>query len=224
MVSVTSEVLANASFQSAAARSARPDSDQSARNDSFAALVDSNTAASNNDNRTQDNAPAPRRSDDSQAASDSRARDNAASDKAASDKAARNDSNDRNAAAKARDDAKADAKVRRKGRYGPQGRNDPLRQIEVRCAEVRWQVRRNQAGSPATTFRGKGSDRDSAGWNGRGDGRRHCRRQSHCCRAGSDGFHDPRSRQGDSAAGDRGRGDRRLRFAGQRDRAGCSRT
>ena len=113
MVSVTSEVLANASFQGAQARSARADSGQSAGNDRFATLVDSNAAASNNDNRTQDRAqdpaPAPRRPDDSQAASDSRARDNAASDKAASDKAARNDSNDRDAASKARDDAKADA-------------------------------------------------------------------------------------------------------------------
>src|SRR5436853_897090 len=114
VVSVTSEVSANVSFQSAAARSARPDSEPPARNDSFATLVDSNTAASNNDNRTQDNAHAPRRSDDAQATSDNRSRDNAAaSDKA--DKAARNDSNDRNAAAnarddKARDDNKADAK------------------------------------------------------------------------------------------------------------------
>ena len=63
MVSVTSEVSANASFQNAAARSARPDSEPSAGNDSFAALVDSNTAASNNDNRTQDTRarPAPLR-------------------------------------------------------------------------------------------------------------------------------------------------------------------
>ena len=116
MVSVTSEVLANASFQGAQARSARADSAQSAGNDRFATLVDSNAAASNNDNRAQDraqdSAPAPRRSDDAQAASDNRARDNnAASDKAASDKAARNDSNDRDAAIKARDDAKADAKA-----------------------------------------------------------------------------------------------------------------
>jgi len=116
VVSVTSEVLANASFQGAQAKSARADSSQSAGNDSFATLVDSNAAASNNDNRAQDraqdSAPAPRRSDDSQAASDNRARDNAAaSDKAASDKAARNDSNDRDAAARPRDDGKADAKV-----------------------------------------------------------------------------------------------------------------
>ena len=112
VVSVTSEVLANASFQAAQARSARPHSDQAAGNDSFSALVDSNTAASNNDNRTQDSSSAPRRSYDSQAASDNRARDNAAaSDKAASDKAARNDSNDRDAAAKARDDGRADAKA-----------------------------------------------------------------------------------------------------------------
>jgi flagellar hook-length control protein FliK len=113
VVSVTSEVSANASFQSAAARSARPDSEPSAGNDSFATLVDSNTAASRNDNRTQDPAPTPRRSDDSQTASNNRSRDNAAaSDRA--DKAARNDSNDRDAAAKAgdgkaRDDSKVDS-------------------------------------------------------------------------------------------------------------------
>src|SRR6185437_11013273 len=116
VVSVTSEVLANASFQNAQAKSARADSGQSAGNDSFATLVDSNTAASNNDNRAQDrardSAPAPRRSDDSQAASDNRARDkSAASDKAASDKAARNDSSDRDAAARPRDDGKADGKA-----------------------------------------------------------------------------------------------------------------
>ena len=135
MVSVTSEVSVNTSFQNAAARSARPDSEPSARNDSFATLVDSNTAASNNDNRAQDNAPAPRRSDDAQAASDNRSRDNAAaSDKA--DKAARNNSNDRNAAAnarsdKARDDGKATPKPNRyQDRYRQQGRNDPPRQIE----------------------------------------------------------------------------------------------
>ena len=110
MVSVTSEVSANASFQSAAARSARPDSEPTAGNDSFAALVDSNTAASRND-RAQDSAPAPRRNDDT--ATDNRSRDNAAaSDKAAADKAARNASNDRDdAAAKARRDDQADSKV-----------------------------------------------------------------------------------------------------------------
>ncbi|WP_426528393.1 flagellar hook-length control protein FliK [Bradyrhizobium sp. McL0615] len=112
MVSVTSEVSANASFQNAAARSARPDSEPPAGNDSFAALVDSNTAASRND-RAQDSAPAPamRRNDDT--AIDNRSRDNAAaSDKAAADKAARNASNDRDdAAAKARRDDEADSKV-----------------------------------------------------------------------------------------------------------------
>ena len=107
MVSVTSEVSANASFQNAAARSARPDSEPPARNDSFATLVDSNTAASRNDNRAPDAPPAPRRSDDAQAASDNRSRnDAAASDKA--DRAARNDSNDRNAVAKARGDKARD--------------------------------------------------------------------------------------------------------------------
>ena len=111
MVSVTSEVSANASFQSAAARSARPDAEPSAGNDSFGALVHSNTAASRNDNRAPDPAPAPRRADDKQATSDNRSRDNAAaSDKA--DKAARNDSNDRDGAAKARDGkARDDGKV-----------------------------------------------------------------------------------------------------------------
>jgi flagellar hook-length control protein FliK len=112
VVSVTSEVSANASFQNAAARSARPDSEPPAGNDSFAALVDSNTAASRND-RAQDSAPAPapRRTDDT--ATDNRSRDNAAaSDKAAADKAARNASNDRDdAAAKARRDDQADSKV-----------------------------------------------------------------------------------------------------------------
>ena len=54
-------------------------------------------------------------------ASDNRARDNAATDKAASDKAARNDSNDRDAAAKARDDGKADTKVDAKADTGEQG-------------------------------------------------------------------------------------------------------
>jgi flagellar hook-length control protein FliK len=110
VVSVTSEVSANTSFQNAAAKAARPDS-ESAGNDSFAALVGSKKAASNNDTRTQDNAPGPRRSDDTQAASNSRSRDNAAaSDRA--DNAARNDSNDRNAAAKARSDkARDDGKI-----------------------------------------------------------------------------------------------------------------
>jgi flagellar hook-length control protein FliK len=113
VVSVTSEVSVNTSFQNAAAKAARPDSEP-AGNDSFAALVGSNTAASNNDTRTQDKPPAPRRPDDTQAASNSRARDNAASDRA--DNAARNESNDRNAAAnarsdKARDDGKIDTKA-----------------------------------------------------------------------------------------------------------------
>ena len=64
MVSVTSDVSANTSFQNAAAKSARPDSEPSAGNDSFAALVDSNTAARQQRSRAQDSAPAPRRSDD----------------------------------------------------------------------------------------------------------------------------------------------------------------
>src|SRR5215218_4930865 len=119
VVSVTSEALANVSFQGASARSGRSDPDHSAGNDSFAALVDSNTAASNNDNRPQD--VAPRRADDTQAPSDNRARDNnVASDKAATDKAARsdgrNDSSDRDAAVNARDTADADTKTDANGR------------------------------------------------------------------------------------------------------------
>jgi len=100
VVSVTSEVLANASVQSASARSARPDPNPPAGNDSFGALIDSN--ASQGDNRAQANsqassqdnsqgpsqAPAPRRADDSQGASDNRSRDTTS----ASDNASRNDS------------------------------------------------------------------------------------------------------------------------------------
>ncbi len=168
-------------------------------------------------------APAPRRSDDSQAASDSRARDNAASDKAASDKAARNDSNDRDAAAKARDDAKADAKVDARADTARKAETTRVAKSKSDAPKSEAQVRRNQAGFRRRRC-GKGSDRGSAGWNGRGDGRRRCRRQSHCCRAGSGGFHCTRNRQGDSAAGDRGRGNRCVRFAGRRDRSGCPRT
>ncbi|MBR1144859.1 flagellar hook-length control protein FliK [Bradyrhizobium sp. AUGA SZCCT0431] len=104
------------SFQGATARSGRPDSDLTAGNDSFAALVDSNKAAANSDHRSQDTAP--RRADDSQSPADHRARDNtaasdkAASDKAASDKAARNDarqdSSGRDVGSNARDNAEAD--------------------------------------------------------------------------------------------------------------------
>jgi flagellar hook-length control protein FliK len=121
VVSVTSEVLANVSFLGASARSGRPDSDSS--NNSFAALVDSNAAPSNSDNRPQDTsrdiardassapAPAPRRADDPPPA-DNRSRDDTtASDKSASDKAARNDSDDHDADPSARDDANADIKV-----------------------------------------------------------------------------------------------------------------
>src|SRR4029079_4243319 len=111
VVSVTSEVLANASFQNAAARSARPDSEPSGRSDSFATLVDRHTAARRNDNRAPDTPPASRRFVDAPAAADNRSRnDTAASDRA--DRAARNDSNDRNAKARsdnARDDGSVDA-------------------------------------------------------------------------------------------------------------------
>ena len=99
MVSVTSEVLANASVQSASARSARPDPSPPAGNDSFASLIDSN--ASHSDNRAQANSqtnsqdnspgrvtgdPPPGAPTIRRAASDSRSRDTAA----ASDNAPRN--------------------------------------------------------------------------------------------------------------------------------------
>jgi chemotaxis protein MotD len=135
VVSVTSEVSANASFQNAAAKSARPDSDPPAGNDSFAALVDSNTAASRNDNRAQDQAPAPRRSDDAQASGNrSRDRDNAA----ASDKAARNDSNDRNAAAKARSDkARNDDNVRDDGNADAKTDTDAVADADTKATTTR---------------------------------------------------------------------------------------
>ena len=115
MVSVTSEVLANASVQSASARSARPDPNPPAGNDSFAALIDSN--ANHSDSRAQANAqdnsqaasqaPAPRRADDSQAPTDNRSRDNTS----ASDNAPRNDSGNGDTTVNARDDAGPAAKT-----------------------------------------------------------------------------------------------------------------
>src|SRR3954466_11672398 len=86
VVSVSSEVSASLSFQGASPRSARSDAAPSTANDSFAALVDSNTAAGNSENRPQDTgAPAPRRADDPPSpSSDTRgSRDNAAADKTA---------------------------------------------------------------------------------------------------------------------------------------------
>src|SRR3954451_14381174 len=109
VVSVSSEVSASLSFQGASARSARSDAAPSTGNDSFAALVDSNTAAGNSDHRPQDTgAPAPRRADDPPSpSSDTRSRDNAAADKTA-----RNNSDDSNAAADARDDANTNANAK----------------------------------------------------------------------------------------------------------------
>ncbi|MBR0694079.1 flagellar hook-length control protein FliK [Bradyrhizobium lablabi] len=81
MVSVTSEALANLSFQGSTQWSARPDSAPPRGNDGFAALLDSSTAARNNDDRAPDLAnpqPAPpRRADDSSQATDAPARDSA---------------------------------------------------------------------------------------------------------------------------------------------------
>jgi flagellar hook-length control protein FliK len=105
VVSVTSEVSASTSLQNAQARSARPDPGPSAGNDSFAALVDSNAAASANDNRAQDTSSNdPRRAD----GPGNRSRDNTAAPDKTPRNDARGDSNDRDTAASARDDANAD--------------------------------------------------------------------------------------------------------------------
>jgi flagellar hook-length control protein FliK len=141
VVSVTSEVSANTSFQNAAAKSARPDSEP-AGNDSFAALVGSNTAANNNDTRTQDNVPGPRRSGDTQAASNSRSRDNAAaSDRA--DYAARNDSNDRNAAANARSD-----KTRNDNKVDVKADTDAKTDTDTKAATTRRAKSKADAAKP----------------------------------------------------------------------------
>jgi flagellar hook-length control protein FliK len=107
VVSVTSEVSASLSFQAASARSSRPDSSPSAGNDSFAALVDINTAGASSDNRPQDTSSAqgapPRRADDPPPTADTRSRDNSAPDKTA-----RNDADGRDTTTGQRDDADAD--------------------------------------------------------------------------------------------------------------------
>ena len=107
MVSVTSEVLASASVQSASTRSARPDPSPPAGSDSFATLIDSNASQSDRAQASsQDNFQAPskasarRRADDSQGTSDNRSRGPAA----ASDNAPRNDSNDRATTVNTRDE------------------------------------------------------------------------------------------------------------------------
>ena len=110
MVSVTSEVSANTSFQNAAAKSARPDSEHPPETTASRRWSAANGRQQQRQSHPGQRArPAPL--DDTQAASNSRSRDNAAaSDRA--DNAARNNSNDRNAAAKARSDkARDDGKI-----------------------------------------------------------------------------------------------------------------
>ena len=74
MFSVTPDAPASVPFQSTPSRSAR--FDQPSGNDSFAALVDSNTATDNGNDRApapaQDQSATPRRSDDTPAATDNR--------------------------------------------------------------------------------------------------------------------------------------------------------
>ena len=210
-------------FRARQARSARPDSDQSAGNDSFAALVDSNAAASNNDNRAQDISarPAPLGRFAS-SIRQPRARQRRASDKAASDKAARNDSNDRDAAAKARDDAKADAKVdaradtarkaettrvaKSKSDAPKSGKSDETKQASGDDVAANDQTEAAQDGTAVVTADAVAVANPAA------------------AAPAAAASTDARSRQGDSAACDRRRGNRRLRFAGQRDRSGCPRT
>jgi len=80
VVSAASEVFSSVSFQNAPPRSAR--SEQGSSDNSFAALVDSNTTASASSDRFQDTPPAPsRRADDPPPAADTRSRGaNSASD------------------------------------------------------------------------------------------------------------------------------------------------
>ena len=151
MVSVTSEVLANASVQSASARSARPDPTPPAGNDSFASLIDSN--ASQNDNRaaqtsSQDNsppaspAPAPRRADDTQGA------DNRPRDTSASDNAPRNDTDNRDNAVNARDGADASTKA-----DAPHGKSksDSAKSDDTKSDDAKDASAKSAGGDAATT-------------------------------------------------------------------------
>jgi flagellar hook-length control protein FliK len=86
VVSVTSELTATVSFQSAPARPAR--SEQAPANDSFASLVDGNTAATDNNSRAgepvpppSNNPPTPRLADDTTATVAAHSRDNSAPEK-----------------------------------------------------------------------------------------------------------------------------------------------
>ena len=156
MVSVTSEVLANASVQSASARSARPDPTPPAGNDSFASLIDSN--ASQSDNRTQANsqatvqdnsasqAPAPRRADDQQSA-DNRSRDTAS----ASDNAPRNDQDDRDNAVSARDGADTSSKA-----DAPHGKSkDTSKSSDTKSDDTKDASAKPAGGDTATTDQAK---------------------------------------------------------------------
>jgi flagellar hook-length control protein FliK len=105
--SATSEAAANVPFQAAPQRFARPDPSQG--NDSFGALVDSNTAADTGNDRApamaQQQSASQRRPDDTPPAADNgRSRDAATADQAAT-----KDSGARGAAAAGRSDANANA-------------------------------------------------------------------------------------------------------------------
>jgi flagellar hook-length control protein FliK len=94
VVNVAQEALAGMSFQANSPRSGRPDSSPAPGNDSFSALVDSNTAA--RDEGPDDSSRAPpalvRRNDDPAPAADARPRD----DRAGPDRPEQDDGNTRN--------------------------------------------------------------------------------------------------------------------------------
>jgi flagellar hook-length control protein FliK len=106
--SVTSDLAANASLQTAPPKSARPD--PSPNSNSFGSLVDSNAAASTGNDRAaasaaQQQSASQHRADDNAAAN----ADNSRSRNASADQAAKNASDDRNASAQQNSDANAAA-------------------------------------------------------------------------------------------------------------------
>ena len=135
VVSVTSEIASTLSFQSAQ----RAQKSDAPAGDSFASLVDSNTAAADNNSRSAEpppspanNPPAPRRPDDTAAANSGRPRENSAPDKPAKNRLHR---------------PRHRCGRRGKRRGGSQARADAARQIEVRRVQNgRGQDERGQGG------------------------------------------------------------------------------
>jgi flagellar hook-length control protein FliK len=110
--SVTSDAVANVSFQGATSRPARPDRPQG--NDSFEALVGNSTPAETDNNRAASTEPSAsqRRSDDASATADNRAsRDATASDRATRDQAASDQADQHDDGARQSSDASADVNI-----------------------------------------------------------------------------------------------------------------